>query len=117
MKFDSELERQVLEILTEAGVEIERGSQKLLGRPDCRIIGTNKLIFVHGCYWHRHSCTKGQQLPKKNLMYWIGVFSSRVNRDREVRNGLIEQGWSVRTIWECEIEAFKSWAVVDRLAA
>lgn len=74
----------------------------LPGRPDVVFRGRSKVIFVHGCYWHGHGCAKGR-LPKSHLDYWQPKI--RANRERDARNvmELRRNGWSVLTIWQCEI--------------
>ncbi|WP_306395327.1 very short patch repair endonuclease [Telluria beijingensis] len=74
----------------------------LPGTPDIVFPGKKKAIFVHGCYWHGHGCSKGM-LPKSRLEYWAPKIAK--NRARDVSNvdALTHLGWRVLTIWQCEI--------------
>jgi DNA mismatch endonuclease (patch repair protein) len=73
------------------------------GRPDLAWIRLKKAIFVHGCFWHRHSCKEGIRIPKTRSYYWDTKISSNVQRDERHMDILKEQGWSVLVLWECEI--------------
>ena len=75
----------------------------LPGRPDLVFSPRKKVIFVHGCYWHRHEGCRFAYSPKSNLEFWTTKFSSNVARDRRVEQELAQLGWKVLTIWECEI--------------
>lgn len=78
----------------------------LPGKPDLAFPGLKKAIFVHGCFWHQHAdpnCVDGR-LPKSRQSYWIPKLEKNVLRDANVRVGLIDLGWDVLTIWECEIK-------------
>jgi DNA mismatch endonuclease (patch repair protein) len=72
-------------------------------RPDITFPGRRLAIFVHGCFWHRCP-TCNLSLPKSNVDYWSQKFQKNVERDRRKEEALAELGWSVHTIWECEIE-------------
>lgn len=74
----------------------------LPGRPDLAFLGRKKAIFIHGCFWHNHGCSKGKA-PKSRLDYWKPKLDA--NRARDVRqlSDLALLGWSVLTIWQCEL--------------
>ena len=74
----------------------------LPGKPDLVFPSREKIIFVHGCFWHRHSGCKKASLPKSRPEYWHSKFSANVERDERVRAELEARGWKVATIWECE---------------
>lgn len=76
----------------------------LPGRPDIVFPGRKKVIFVHGCFWHAHSCARGARLPATNAAYWSGKIARNCERDRETATQLAEMGWAVSTLWECEIK-------------
>jgi len=72
-------------------------------RPDISFPGRRLAIFVHGCFWHRcPKCDLG--LPKSNIDYWRQKFEKNVERDRKKESSLLEMGWRVHTIWECELD-------------
>ena len=73
------------------------------GRPDISYPGKKVAIFVHGCFWHR--CPKCRMpIPKSHVDFWKSKFEANKRRDREKTKALASDGWSVLTIWECEIE-------------
>jgi DNA mismatch endonuclease (patch repair protein) len=63
-----------------------------------------KTIFVNGCFWHSHSCRYGQVKPKTNFQFWADKRDRTVARDIAVNNMLVGTGWSVLTVWECELQ-------------
>lgn len=74
----------------------------LPGRPDLVFAARRKVIFVHGCFWHRHpGCIKAS-FPKKRAEFWAEKFDRNVERDRDVEERLGQLGWHSITIWECE---------------
>ena len=75
----------------------------LPGKPDLVLSKYNAVIFVHGCYWHRHASCKYATKPKKNIMFWNEKFNRNVKRDKQVQTDLQLLGWRVFIIWECEI--------------
>ena len=77
----------------------------LPGKPDLVFPGRKKVIFVHGCYWHKHDCKYGCVVPKTNTEFWQNKRQSNVDRDIRNKEKLEEQGWEVLTIWECEIKS------------
>lgn len=73
----------------------------LPGRPDLVFRSRRKVIFVHGCFWHRHTCSRGKA-PLSNADYWIAKFDANAKRDRRVQDQLESTGWKVLVVWECE---------------
>lgn len=65
--------------------------------------GRKKAIFVHGCFWHQHTCPRGAR-PDTNREFWDNKLDKNIQRDFENVNLLQEQGWSVLVLWECEIK-------------
>ena len=78
---------------------------KLLpGKPDIVFTKYKTAIFVHGCFWHYHSeCPEGR-IPDTNSKFWQEKLSKNVERDLKHRQALIDQGWKVIVVWECEVE-------------
>jgi DNA mismatch endonuclease, patch repair protein len=75
----------------------------LPGTPDMVFPGLHKVVFVHGCFWHGHSCPRGSRVPKGNHDYWLKKIGRNRERDRATRAALIDSGWKVAALWECEI--------------
>jgi DNA mismatch endonuclease (patch repair protein) len=64
-----------------------------------------KVIFVHGCFWHRHEgCRNGHRLPRTRLDFWLPKLEGNRQRDLENQRKLKDQGWDVLIIWECEVK-------------
>jgi DNA mismatch endonuclease (patch repair protein) len=61
------------------------------------------VIFVHGCYWHGHGCKRGGSGAKSNIEYWSAKIQRNVRRDEETIAKLVQAGWRVKVVWECEI--------------
>lgn len=77
--------------------------KKAPGRPDITFPGKKIAIFVNGCFWHRCPICK-PSFPKSNVEFWTDKFNKNVARDKKKTDDLINLGWSVLTIWECEIK-------------
>lgn len=82
----------------------------LPGRPDMVFAARRKVIFVHGCFWHRHARCPRASLPKSRTEFWEEKFQDNVRRDRQARRELSRLGWKVLVVWECETTE------LDRLA-
>ena len=76
--------------------------RNLPGKPDLVFPKYQAIIQVHGCFWHRHGCSKTTN-PASNSEFWQTKFARNVDRDREVECRLRELGWRVGIAWECEI--------------
>lgn len=83
------------------GFRFRLHSRQLPGKPDLVLPRHKKVIFVHGCYWHRHRCRYGRVTPKTNCEFWQAKFDANVARDRRIRREIIQSGWKVLTVWEC----------------
>jgi len=75
----------------------------LPGKPDLVFPSREKIIFVHGCFWHGHQCARGNRLPKAHADYWRTKIARNVIRDTANKSKLRRQGWRVLVVWECEI--------------
>lgn len=87
----------------------------LPGSPDLVFPGRRKVVFVHGCYWHRHQNCRFAYVPKSNEAFWSRKFAANVARDRQAVIDLEAQGWGTLVIWECEVK--DSNLVASRLSA
>jgi DNA mismatch endonuclease, patch repair protein len=86
-------------------------SGKLPGRPDLVFATRKKVIFVHGCFWHRHpGCTNGKRTPKSRLAFWIPKLKQNRRRDLSNQRQLKRTGWGVLVLWECEMKDLDSLA-------
>lgn len=89
----------------------------LPGKPDLVFPRRKKVIFVHGCFWHQHEALacKMAHTPRSNTEYWGPKLSRNVERDALAQAALAASGWSVLTLWECELKDAS--AVEQRLTA
>jgi DNA mismatch endonuclease, patch repair protein len=97
-------EIRVRQLLFRLGYRYRTCKGGLPGRPDICFSARQKVIFVHGCFWHQHADT-GCPLkthPRSNLAYWTAKLERNVQRDRRNQKELRRLGWSTLTIWECE---------------
>lgn len=76
----------------------------LPGNPDIVLPKLKTCIFVHGCFWHRHTNCKFSTIPKSRTEFWQDKFSKTVERDLRHISQLQSEGWSVLIIWECELK-------------
>jgi DNA mismatch endonuclease Vsr len=76
----------------------------LPGRPDLVFPGRRKVIFVHGCFWHRHRKCRYATSPKTRRAFWKAKFDSNVERDGRNGRELKRMGWAVMTVWQCELK-------------
>lgn len=100
---DTVPEIAVRSILHRAGFRFRLHRKDLPGRPDIALPGRKIVIFVHGCFWHRHKGCKYSYTPKSNVAFWQDKFESNVARDRKNAKDLKAVGWRVVVVWECEI--------------
>lgn len=75
----------------------------LPGTPDLVFPGRHKIIFVHGCFWHRHADCALARLPKSRSKFWLLKLEGNAKRDARNVRALRRQGWGVMTIWECQL--------------
>jgi len=85
------------------GFRFRLHGNKLPGRPDLVFPMYRAAVFVHGCFWHRHSGCRIATMPKSNTPFWREKFDRNVSRDVEVTQALLSMGWRVFTVWECEV--------------
>lgn len=99
---DTTPELALRKMLRQAGWGGYRLHWKVAGRPDIAYPGRKVAIFVNGCYWHR--CPDCQPpIPKSNTEFWAEKFRRNQERDERKRAELEDAGWTVLTVWECEI--------------
>ena len=74
----------------------------LPGKPDIVLAGYKTVVFVHGCFWHRHKDCKDATIPKTRTDWWLEKLNKNVERDIKIKKELDKSGWNVVVIWECE---------------
>jgi len=111
---DTAPEVLVRSLLHRMGYRFRLHRSDLPGRPDIVLPRYRTVVFVHGCYWHRHPGCKYAYTPKSRTDFWKKKFRDNVRRDRRSRQELEVAGWTVLIVWECE--AADMAALADRLA-
>jgi DNA mismatch endonuclease (patch repair protein) len=112
---DTGPELRLRSLLHRAGFRFRLHAKQLPGRPDVVLSKYRTAIFVHGCFWHRHPGCRNATTPSTRIEFWQEKFDSNVRRDAQNRTALEAAGWTVLTVWECELKADAE-AVVRRLA-
>lgn len=107
---DTGPELRVRKLLFSMGYRYRLHDRRLPGNPDIVFPGRRKIVFVHGCFWHRHANCPLARLPKSRKAFWRGKLEANRLRDGRVKSALRRAGWSVATVWECEL------ANMERLA-
>lgn len=100
---DTKPELLVRRILRWAGLSGYRLQWKAPGRPDIAWPGKKVAIFVNGCFWHRCPHCK-PTTPKSHVEYWVAKFDRNVERDERNQLALLDNGWRVHIIWECQLK-------------
>ena len=93
----------VRKILTSLGYRYRLHYGKLPGSPDVTFPGRRKVIWVHGCFWHRHDGCSLARLPKTRTDFWSAKLEGNKLRDRQHEEAVRALGWDMRVIWECEL--------------
>src|SRR5690348_3561268 len=94
-------ELRVRRVAHRLGYRFRLHSSSLPGKPDLVFPRLRSVIFVHGCFWHRHHCRRGT-MPQTRSEYWAAKFTATIDRDRRAIQSLGEADWQVLVIWECE---------------
>ena len=101
---DTKIEVKVRKYLFSKGFRYRKNVATLPGKPDIVLPKYKTAIFVHGCYWHRHPGCKYAYIPKTNVEFWEKKFSENMANDEKNRLKLETSGWTVITLWECDIK-------------
>ena len=78
--------------------------EDIAGKPDIIWTDRNLALFIHGCFWHGHDCPRGARIPKTHRDYWKAKIERNFNRDQSNQAILIQTGWRILIIWECELK-------------
>lgn len=101
---DTSIEVKVRKYLFAQGFRFRKNDRRLPGTPDIVLPKYRTVIFVHGCYWHRHEGCKYAYTPKTRTEFWQAKFDKNVENDRKNKELLEAAGWHVITMWECDIK-------------
>lgn len=112
---DSKPELVVRRLAHRLGYRFRLHRRDLPGTPDLVFPRLRKIIFVHGCFWHRHRGCYRTTTPETRKAYWADKFKTNIKRDRLKKRQLEALGWDVLVVWECE--TFNLDNLSDRLTA
>lgn len=101
---DTAPEMAVRRLVFAQGFRYRLHAKELPGKPDLVFPRLNKVIFVHGCFWHSHRCARGARIPVHNREYWVSKIARNSTRDKRARTALKSLGWRCLVIWECELK-------------
>jgi DNA mismatch endonuclease (patch repair protein) len=99
-------EIMVRKFLFANGFRFRKNVKDLHGKPDIVLPKYKTIIFIHGCFWHGHTCKRGT-LPTTNIEFWETKIGGNVERDKRDIAELKKQGWRVIIVWQCEIKNIK----------
>ena len=99
---DTKPEMRVRRLVHAMGYRYRLHSNRLPGCPDMVFPKLRKIIFVHGCFWHRHKGCALARLPKSNLGFWVPKLNGNRERDLRSNKALRRAGWRIKVIWECQ---------------
>ena len=101
---DTKPEVVVRSTLHRMGYRFRLHDPRLPGRPDIVLRRHNAVIFVNGCFWHRHRACKKMTTPKVRKRFWVEKFKRNMERDRKNYRLLRRQGWRILVLWECQVD-------------
>jgi DNA mismatch endonuclease (patch repair protein) len=102
---DSKPEKVVRSTLHRLGYRFRLHRADLPGKPDIVLPKYRTVVFVHGCFWHRHPDCRFAYTPKSRVDFWNAKFTRNVERDLEVQEELHKLGWKIVIIWECQTKS------------
>ena len=101
---DTRPEKVVRSLMHRMGYRFRIQRADLPGKPDIVLPKYHTVVFVHGCFWHRHPDCKHATMPATNVSYWERKFARNVARDAQCKAALENLGWHVLIVWECELK-------------
>ncbi len=113
---DTKPEMLVRKALHRRGFRFRLHARNVPGRPDLLLPRYRAAIFVHGCFWHRHTGCRYATTPATNPEFWQRKFDSNVERDQRDLKALEAAGWRVAIVWECGFKSIGDGAMADILA-
>ena len=103
---NTSIEVRVRKHLFANGFRYRNNVKNLPGKPDIVLKKYKTVIFIHGCFWHRHENCKDATTPKTRTEFWNEKFQKNIDNDRKNAELLSKAGWHIITIWECEINKY-----------
>lgn len=112
---DTKPEVVVRKYLHAQGLRYRIAPKNLPGKPDIVLPKYRTVVFVHGCFWHRHSGCRYAATPSSNVEFWNRKFVANIERDKEVKRLLRKARWQVLVIWECQLKPTRLLALRTRI--
>ena len=100
-------------LLHREGFRFRLHDSQLPGKPDIVLLQYRTVIFVNGCFWHRHESCKYAYTPKSRREFWQKKFGETVLRDRKKQEALKSMGWQALTVWECDLKQRQEQTIAD----
>jgi DNA mismatch endonuclease (patch repair protein) len=94
----------VRKYLFSKGYRYRINNRKLPGTPDITLAKYKTVIFINGCFWHGHKDCKISHIPKTHSEWWVQKIARTQERDKKNKALLLQAGWNVMTIWECQLK-------------
>jgi DNA mismatch endonuclease (patch repair protein) len=101
---DTKPELVLRKLVYSLGYRYRLHRRDLPGAPDLVFFRARRVIFVHGCFWHQHSCPNGDRTPKSHVAFWRKKLAGNVIRDRRTLARLRRKGWRALVVWECQLK-------------
>ena len=101
---DTKIEVKVRQYLFSKGFRFRKNDKRYPGKPDIVLPKYKTIIFVNGCFWHMHKDCKQGRLPKSNIEFWEEKLTRNAKNDKLHQDQLIDLGWDVIVLWECELK-------------
>lgn len=101
---DTSIEILVRKWLFANGFRFRKNCKTLPGHPDVVLAKYKTVIFIHGCFWHRHESCNDATIPKTRTDFWTAKFNKNVENDQKAIRNLEYLGWNVIVIWQCQLE-------------
>lgn len=114
---DTKPEETVRKYLFSQGFRYRKNDKRLPGKPDIVLPKYKTVIFVNGCFWHKHEGCKYFVWPKNNAEFWKEKIESNIARDKKQYDELQNAGWNVIIIWECELKKKQRKDTLERLVS
>lgn len=112
---DTKPEEIVRKYLFSKGLRFRKNDRRYPGHPDVVLPKYKTVVFVNGCFWHRHEGCRYASIPATNREYWNQKFERNVERDAWEQKELREMGWNVIVVWECELKKAAREETLERL--
>ena len=102
---DTKPEIQLRRAMHKLGLRFRLHAPNLPGRPDIVLPKYHAVIFVNGCFWHRHAGCRFATVPKTRPEFWQAKFAANILRDTRNAADLQDKGWKVAVVWECQLKS------------